>query len=195
MQKGRISVFFKVSRAVVPLLLPGLLAGCNSSSSLSEAAPRAQAGTSVVVQAICPQIYLRDSTASHREYLKGGKDDPEKLVYQASFADTTRSCTTNGDQITISVMAQGRVVAGAAGKAGTVSLPVRVEVTETSMQQVEQSIYAQNLRYPAEIPADSLSAQFLFSKTDVVIPASAAQNAKVYIGFDAGPLPKEKKRK
>lgn len=195
MQKGRVFVFFKISRAVVPLSLLGFLAGCNSSSSLSEAAPQAQAGAAVVVQATCPQIFLRDSTASHREYLKGGQGDPEKLVYQASFADTTRSCSTNGDQLTISVMAQGRVVAGAAGKAGAVSLPVRVEVTETGMQQVEQSIYAQNLRYPAEIPADSLSAQFLFSKTDVVIPASAAQNAKIYIGFDAGPQPKDKKRK
>lgn len=180
----------KVSRAVVPLTLLGLLAGCNSSSTLSDTAPQPQAAqqaAGVVVQASCPQIFMRDGTAYHRVYARGGEGDPSKLIYQASFADTTRSCTTDGSQLTVNVMAHGRVVAGPAGQAGTVSLPVRITVTETNPLQQEEQIYSQVVQYPAAIPADSLSAQFLFNKADVSIPAAAARNAKVYIGFDAAP--------
>ncbi|MCX8996397.1 hypothetical protein NOF55_15740 [Rhizobiaceae bacterium BDR2-2] len=183
---------------MVSFTLLGLLAGCNSSSSLSDTAPQGQASdlrqgasvNSVVVQATCPQIFMRDATASHRVYARGGDGDPTKLVYQAAFADTTRSCTTDGNQMTINVLAQGRIVAGPAGSASTVSLPVRITVTETNAMQLEEQIYSQLVSYPAAIPADSLSGQFLFQKPDVTIPASSAQNAKVYIGFDSGPAPR-----
>lgn len=196
-------MLFKVSRAVVSLSLLGLLAGCTSSSGLSDAAPKAQtplppnasAVNAAVVQASCPQIYLRDGTAYHRAYAKGGENDPAKLIYQASFADTTRTCTTDGNQLTINVMAQGRIIAGPLGKAGGVTLPVRVTVTETNQMQQEQQIYTQLVSFPVEIPADSLAGQFLFNKTDVSIPAAAGQNAKVYIAFDTAPPATGKKKK
>lgn len=192
----------KVSRAVLPLTLLGLLAGCNSSSSLSDASPQpgtpapasGSATNAVVVQATCPQIFLRDSTAFHRVYAKGGENDPTKLIHQVAFADTTRSCATDGNQLTVTVMAQGRVVAGPLGKPGSVTVPVRVTVTETNAMQQEEQIYSQLVQYPVEIPADSLSGQFLFTKADVTIPVASAQNAKVYIGFDAAPQPKGRRK-
>ena len=195
MQKGRVSVFSKASRAIVPFMLVGALAGCNSSSTLSDAAPSTGptgAAAPLVVQATCPQVLLRDGTAFHRVYAGGAAGsadgDPDKLIYQASFAEMTRSCTTNGENLTINVMAQGRILAGPAGKGGPVTLPVRVTVMETTSMQEQQSIYDQHVRFPVEIPADTLSGQFLFTKADVTIPVSSARNATVFIGFeDAAP--------
>lgn len=192
----------KVSHAVVSLTLLGLLAGCNSTSSLSDATPQPQAPgapqgsyiNAAVVQASCPQIYMRDGSAYHRVYA-GGENDPSKLVYQASFADTTRSCSTDGNNLTINVFAQGRIVAGPLGKGGGVTLPVRVTVTETNAMQKEEQIYSQLVQYPVNIPGDTLSSQFLFNKADVSIPTSSAQNAKVYISFDAAPQAKPKGKK
>lgn len=180
---------------MVPFTLLGLMAGCTSSSGLTDASPKPQTGNPVVVQATCPQIFMRDSGAYHRVYAGGATDDQSKLVYQASFADTTRSCTTNGEQLTVNVMAQGRVVAGPAGKGGPVSLPVRITVTETNAQQQEVEIYSQAVSYPVNIPADTLSSQFLFQKADVNIPVSSAQNAKVYLAFDTAAPAKGKAKK
>lgn len=192
----------KVSRCVAPLALLGLLAGCNSGTTLTDAAPKGPAEmtqqaaapvNAVIVQASCPQVFIRDTAAYHREYLKGGQDDPAKLVYQASFGETTRTCRTDGVNLTISVMAQGRLVVGPAGKPGAFNLPVRVSVTETSqMTQTEDAIYSQFVRFPVSV--DGASGQFVFQKDDVTIPTASAQNAKLYLSFETGPEAKGKRK-
>ena len=194
----------KVSRSVAPLALVALLASCNSNTTLSDAAPKgpmemtqqaAAPVNAVIVQTTCPQIFMRDATAYHREYVKGGQDDPAKLIYQASFGETTRSCSTDGVNMTISVMAQGRIIVGPAGKPGSFNLPVRVSVTETSqVTQQESQIYSQFVRYPVSVTPDAPSSQFLFQKTDVTIPAGSAQNAKIYLSFESGPEAKAKRK-
>ena len=192
----------KVSRSVAPLALLGLLASCNSGTSLSDAAPKGpmemtqQAAAPVnamVVQASCPQVFIRDNNAFHREYLKGGQDDPAKLVYQASFGETTRSCGTDGVNMVITVMAQGRIIVGPAGKPGAFDLPVRVSVSETSqVTQTEEQIYSQFVRFPVSVTPDAPSGQFLFQKADVTIPAASARNAKLYLSFETATAGKRK---
>jgi len=165
--------------------LLAVLAGCNSSSptsGLTGAAPAAQAEATPVIQAFCPPVVMREETAIHRAYARGGQDNPEKLIYQASLADATRACTANETTLTINVVAQGRVVAGPAVTAGQINLPVLVEVLDG-----DNVIYSQTVSFPVELP--TTGTQFVFSKPDVQIPnaqGGASRFTRVRLGFDGG---------
>ena len=89
-----------------------LVAGCNKTDTggAIDAGGSAAAPTPAVIQGACPQVYLLDGTANYRTYAKGAKDDPTKIVYQASLADTTRQCVQNESQLAMTVVVQGRVV-------------------------------------------------------------------------------------
>lgn len=153
--------------------------------------PRAQDGSiTPVVQAYCPKILLLDQTAVYRSYAKGGQDNPDKLLYQASLADSTRQCTANETTMTINVMVQGRIVEGPAGAPGQTTLPMLVQVVDG-----EKVLYSQKVAFPVTIPSGG--GQFLFNKTDVQIPnavGGASRFSTVQIGFDTGPAKKPAKR-
>ncbi|MFB2550905.1 hypothetical protein [Ensifer soli] len=182
---GRVSRrLLAVSAAVLPLL-----AGCNTpdTGGAIEAGGSAAAPTPAVIQGACPQVYLRDGTASYRTYAKGAKDDPTKVVYQASLADTTRQCVQSATQLTVTVVVQGRVVAGPAGGPGTVNLPIRVAAADGT-----STLYSELTQYPVSVPATGTT-QFVFTKAEVTIPAGAGADTKIFVGFDEGPPPKKKR--
>ncbi|MDP9838266.1 hypothetical protein J2T09_003033 [Neorhizobium huautlense] len=161
-----------------------VLAGCTTPDLGAASRAEAQANVTPVVQAYCPQVVIRADTGFHRSYAgKAAEGDDSKLIYQASFADVTRSCTASETTLTINVMAQGRIVAGAAGKTGDVSLPALVEVVDGN-----DIIYSQKVAFNATIPPEG-SGQFIFQKPDVAIPnavGGASRFTTVRIGFDTG---------
>lgn len=174
-----------VARSLLSVSFLAVLAGCNSSSptsGLTEAAPAAEAQVAAapVVQAFCPPVVMREEGAVHRAYARGGQDNPEKLMYQASLAEATRQCTANETTMTINVVAQGRVVAGPVATPGQVSLPVLVEVVDG-----EDVIYSQKVSFPVEVTTGGN--QFIFSKADVQIPnaqGGASRFTRVRLGFE-----------
>ncbi len=180
---------FRKFRNIGALGLLAILAACNSTDTkgLFDVGQEKQKGPAVV-QGTCPQIVLRDGTAFHRVYARGarkmpdGSGDPSKLIYQASLANTTRECRVGPEGLIITVQAQGRIVAGPAGKPGNYQLPIRVAVADD-----DNVLYAQLTQFDAEIPQGALGNQFLFTKADVVVPAGAGQLTKIYIGFDEHP--------
>jgi len=175
-----------VSRPIVFAAALTLLAGCNTQKTLettdNKSAAAAPTDTMPVVEGTCPQIFLRDGTSSYRTYAKGGKDDPAKVIYQASLAETSRSCTMNASAMNITVVAQGRLVTGPVGSAGNLVMPIRVAVTDG-----QTTLYSELVKFEAAIPAGGSSAQFVFRKDNVSIPGGAGKLAKIYIGFDEGP--------
>lgn len=186
-----------VSRGVLAASLLMVLSGCNagnpggvlgSAADKPTAAPAADpaANVAAAVQGFCPPITLRDGTAYHRVYAKGAKDDATKIVYQASLADTTRSCTRSETGMTITAMVQGRLVAGPEGKAGQVTLPIRVAVTDG-----DKVIYSELTQFPVTLTDVAQASQFVFTK-DVPVPPDVGGLTKVHVGFDEGPVKKKK---
>lgn len=163
-----------------------VLAGCNSSNpseSMAVNAPAAQAVTPVV-QATCPPITILDGTAVRRVYSGGAKDDPSKLVYQASLSDTTRSCSMSDATLTVNVLAQGRLVPGPLSKPGRVTLPIRVTVKDG-----DGEIFSQVTNFPVDLPAGAAGTQFIFNNPNVAIPnapGGASRQTNVFISFDEG---------
>lgn len=201
----------KFSRGFLTASLIGLLSACSSTGESSgdlpspysrshgsgpvsmfvPSAPQTATDPSVppVVQAYCPKVALLDQTAVYRAYAKGGQDNADKLLYQASLADSTRQCTANETTMTINVMVQGRIVEGPAGAPGQTTLPLLVQVVDG-----DKVIYSQKVAYPVTIPAGG--GQFLFEKADVQIPnavGGASRFATVQVGFDTGPAKKPAK--
>jgi hypothetical protein len=158
-----------------------MVAGCNKTDSggAIEAGGSATTATPAVIQATCPQVYLREGTAVYRTYAKGAKDDPTQIVYQAALADTTRQCVQSDTNLTVTVVVQGRVTSGPAGGPGTVNLPIRVAATDG-----DKTLYSELTQFPVNVQAGAGASQFIFTKADVTLPGGAGDFTKIYVGFD-----------
>lgn len=184
-------------RLIASLSLLALVAGCQTSGSTglfggggkkSQAAAPEAASTAPIVRGNCPEVNLRQGTASYRTYARGGKKDkdPSKIITQVSLDNTTRQCTLSNNQVMLEVAAAGHAVSGPEGGPGPVSMPIRVAVVDGNGKVV----YSQLTQYKTEIPKGSGNAQFLFKK-EVPLTLEQAANAQVFVGFDEGPPPRK----
>jgi hypothetical protein len=190
-------------RGVVGIGLLVTLAGCSTGGGeqgaldlgANQAQPPAQqqasavpmpqgqgAAVSPVVQGSCPPVSLRDGTAFYRTYPKGVKNDASKVIYQASLADSTRACSRDANNLYITVMIQGRLTAGPLGKAGDITLPVRVAVVDG-----EKVLHTELVKYPSRLDNPSQPSQFVFTKENIAVPGVVSGMTRVYVGFDEGP--------
>lgn len=178
-----------------------VVSGCNSKTSpldsvanpattplppadATAAAAPTVAGTTAppIVDGTCPQISLRDGTAYMRKFVGKKTEDQSKLVFQAALAETVRQCTLGATGFTITVQAQGRLVLGAAGKAGSYTLPIRVAVVDG-----EKTVFSELVKFQADVPAGASADQFLFTKGGIVIPGGVGSLGRIFLGFDEGP--------
>ena len=150
-------------------------------------ATNASGGVQRVVQGACPQIYMRDQDAIFRTYAKGKKDDAQQIVFQASFGDYTRQCTLNEANLTMTIVAQLRLITGPAGAPGPVTLPIRVTILDG-----ETVLYSEVTKFPTEIPAGAPGTQVIFRKDGIKMPVGAGALVRVNIGFDTQPAKTKK---
>lgn len=177
----------------VALLVASLaLAGCQSGAAngddavtgVDTTAPPPPQGKILQseLRAYCPGVTVREGTASYSNYAKGGQGDATKIVYQASLAEATRTCTRADGNMTIKVAVAGRIVPGPMVQAGTVTLPIRVAVS-----QGQNVLYSQLQKYQVALTDTQAATQFVFSDPNVVIPIPEDGTANVFVGFDEGP--------
>ncbi|WP_198928669.1 hypothetical protein [Rhizobium sp. AC44/96] len=170
-------------------IMPMAPANPSSNDPSIGTAKTATGNTAPVVQGACPQIFMKDAEAVFRSYAGGAKTgDAQKLAYQASIGDYTRQCTLSETNLNMTVVAQLRVLAGPAGKAGTVTLPIRITVLDG-----EDVLYSEVTNFPAQVSADAAT-QVLFRKDGVKMPVGSGSLVRVNIGFDQG-APKGAKKK
>lgn len=175
-------------RRLLAVSLLAIIAGCNQTEkgadlgvSSGEGQQQVASQQAPVIQGACPQVYLREGTSVHRAYAKGAKDDPQKVLYQATLSATTRQCVQTADSLKVTVMVQGRILAGPAGSPGAVNLPIRVAATDG-----ENTLYSNLSKFGVTIPPEGTT-QYVFTDANVVIPGGAGSYAKIYVGFDEGP--------
>jgi len=204
---------FPASLCAAGLILA--LAGCQSGGGLSKLDPGVKdapppPSTKISEKdllAYCPTVTLREGTAFYSEFAKGAKkakkdeDDPlaspgaqpdnsASLIYQAAITDVTRSCNYQGGMLTMTVAVAGKVVPGPMGKAGPVTLPIRIVALRDG-----EVIYSNLAKYPAQVNDTSEAAQFLYSNPNVTFDAPAKRNIQIFAGFDAGPATAKPKKK
>lgn len=167
------------------------LAGCQSGGALDlglggwgsqkaqPAAPPSDTITADELRAYCPRVTLRSGTAFYSTYERGGDGDKNKIVYQASLTDVTRSCEYSGGMLNMAVATAGRVVPGPVARDGTITMPIRIAVVRG-----EEVLYSRLHQYQTSIAALSPATQFVFKDPDVSIPVPTARNIEIFVGFD-----------
>jgi hypothetical protein len=191
----------RVSAKVLALNLTAVslmlaLAGCNGGAD-SAAALALQGGPGPkpkeerVLQSdltgFCPQVVLREGTAFFTTYEKGGEGDQARAIYQASISTVTRSCKRENGNVVMTVAAAGKVVPGPKANGSTISLPIRVAISEGG-----NVLYSQLQQFQVTITAGQAATQFVFNDPNAAVPEAQVRAVQVFVGFDEGP-PKPKK--
>jgi hypothetical protein len=179
--KGRFPAAVAVAAALIA-------AGCQSgdgSSALDLGQGQSKQGEQVKesdLRAFCPPVSLRQGTSFFNTYERGGDKDAARIIYQASIADVTRSCTFNNNVMGITVAVGGRIVPGPKGKAGTITMPIRIVLIQDG-QVVKSELY----KHPVTV-ADTIGAtQFVFTDASIALPMPVSQKTLIYAGYDEGP--------
>lgn len=128
----------------------------------------------------CPNITLRSGTAFYNTYEKGGEQDAERIIYQASATEVTRDCQFAGDTLTLTVAMGGRVTPGPKGTPGTITMPIRVAVVNAG-----QVVFSELYQHQAQIGASATP--FVFRADDITVPKPSARSMQIFIGYDEGP--------
>ncbi|WP_274425054.1 hypothetical protein [Chelativorans sp. YIM 93263] len=134
------------------------------------------------LRAYCPPVRLRDGTAFFRTYQGNAQDDPDKLIYQASISDTTRSCDYRADATVMTVGIAGKIVPGPQGRTGTITMPIRVAVVRG-----DEVLYSELHRHSVSVNDTSGATQFLYIDNNVAIPGGVEQGMQIIVGYDEGP--------
>lgn len=131
--------------------------------------------------AYCPVVRVRGGTEVFTVYERGHEGDPEFVRYQGSITKTARECRKTADGFTVKIGVAGRVVAGPRGGQGSVTMPIRVALTQRSSGVKFSELY----QVPVTIVPPTLNAEF--SQVVDWIPVTAAPDEKdfiIYVGFD-----------
>ncbi len=136
----------------------------------------------------CPQVTLREGTAYFTTYEKGGEGDAARAIYQASITETTRACTRPNGMLAMNIAVAGRVVPGPKANGATVTMPIRVAITEG-----DAVLYSQLHQFQVTIVQGQAATQFVFNDPNPSIPLASAKAVTIFVGFDEG-APKAKKK-
>jgi hypothetical protein len=152
--------------------------------------------------AYCPRVTLREGTAFYTTYANVAKkkkpaaedaldasveeDRSGSVVYQASISDVTRACTPNGGMLNINVAVAGKIVPGPMGKAGTITMPIRVAVLQGG-----EVVYSNLARFPVTVSDTSGATQFVYNDANISIPTPTERNVQIFAGYDEGPPAKK----
>lgn len=161
------------------------------------------------LQAYCPRVTVRDGTAFFNTYVndvqkprskvkKTGDaeqdaaaqaaadaaaatppDDSARIIYQASISDVTRDCSRADGQLTMKIAVAGKIVPGPKFSPGTITMPIR-----TAVMHGTEVLYSQIHQYQVQVTDPSVATQFVFTDSNIVVPAPTAQDYQAYAGYD-----------
>jgi hypothetical protein len=143
----------------------------------------------------CPGIDYRQGAATYNiTDSKSTENAALNVKYLASFVKTARECDVHGDNVTIRVGVQGRVVVGPAGSPGTVTIPLRYALVKEGLEPMV--VWTKFFSFNVSIPSTNLNVPFTHIEEEMTVPIPKADELAayvVYIGFDPDSLkPAEK---
>jgi hypothetical protein len=139
----------------------------------------------------CPPVAIRPGTEALTVLQPGKKDEVTgagpPVQYQASIVKTARDCRkADGGGVVVRLGVIGRVVSGPAGKAGTVTLPLRVVVMEGTDKVIKSELF----KISVNLTAPDFGADFTKIDDTIQVPISEGNtNFRIYVGFDEGKKP------
>ena len=151
------------------------------SGNLSSPASQAAAGADIE----CPSVEYRQGAATLAVNSPGAENTALSLRYQASFTQTARECILRGNNLTIKVGVQGRVVVGPAGGPGSIGIPLRYALVREGAEP--KTLWTKLFTVPVTIPENQLNLPWLHIEEEMTVPRPASDELEayvIYIGFD-----------
>jgi hypothetical protein len=145
----------------------------------------------------CPGVDYRQGAATYNiTDSKSTENAALNVKYLASFVKTARECDVRGDNVTIKVGVQGRVVVGPAGSPGTVTIPLRYALVKEGIEPMV--LWTKFFPVTVTIPSTNLNVPFSHIEEEMTVPIPPAEQLAayvVYIGFDPESLKAAEKPK
>jgi hypothetical protein len=145
----------------------------------------------------CPGVDYRQGAATYNiTDSKSAENAALNVKYLASFVKTARECDVRGDNVTIRVGVQGRVVVGPAGSPGTVTIPLRYALVKEGVDP--NVVWTKFYSFNVSIPSTNLNVPFTHVEEDMTVPIPPSEELAayvVYIGFDPESLKAPEKPK
>jgi hypothetical protein len=162
----------------------GLFSG-DSTSQNSPAPPPANAEATPDIQ--CPSVEYRQGAATFAVNTPGAETSALSLRYQASFTQTARECTLRGNNLTIKVGVQGRIVVGPAGAPASITVPLRYALVREGLEP--KTLWTKLFIVPVTIGQNQLNLPWLHIEEEMTVPRPSADELDayvIYVGFDPG---------
>ena len=140
--------------------------------------------------ALCPPVSIRPGTEQMSALPAGAKPDPitgapPPVSYQSSIVKTARECRATEGGVAVKVGVIGRTVAGPSGKAGTVTVPIRIAVVQGTDKIVKSELF----KISVVLTEPTLSTDFTKIDDTIVLPiAPGNSDYRIYVGFDDAPV-------
>lgn len=130
----------------------------------------------------CPrfQVWPRDHHVTIYEQGKVG--DGLAVMHRGEITQTARECQVQGNQVTVKYGFSGRVLLGPKGRAGNVTLPVNVFVTDAKRERVVQDRATIDVAVSIDKPIGYFSA--VKTVTFTVPEGARPGEFDVFVGFD-----------
>ncbi len=162
---------------------PSFSAFLNNASAA--ATPAAATTPSATDDITCPDVSIR-AGASTLSVSGGNSDDSAmNLRYQVGIAETARECKLVGNNVTMKVGLEGRVVLGPAGGPGQIDVPIRLAVVHEGPSP--KTIVTKLNRVAVSVPDGSSNVRFTMIEDQVSFPmprGGVIDEYIVYVGFD-----------
>jgi hypothetical protein len=130
----------------------------------------------------CPrfQVWARDGYVTM--YEPGHVGDGLAVMHRGEITKTARECQIEPGRVTVKYGFSGRVLLGPRGKAGSVTLPVNITVTDTKREKIASD----NVSVDATVAVDNPIGYFstVRSLTFSVPEGARAGDFEVFVGFD-----------
>jgi hypothetical protein len=126
----------------------------------------------------CPAVEIRQGGAAYVVYERGGDGDPGRIRYQATISEFPRNCVDEAGTLTINLGVAGLLLTGPRGSAGSVTVPLRIEVVQDTATVVYDRVFPTTVT----IPVGALRGEFTRVET-IVVPSPPRENMRVYVSL------------
>lgn len=130
----------------------------------------------------CPRLSISPRGGNLTIYEDGRAGDGLAIMHRGEITKTARECQIEPGRVTVKYGFSGRVLLGPRGKAGNVTLPVNVTVTDTKREKITSN----SLSVGATVAVDNPIGYFSTVRTlTFPIPEGTRPgDFEVFVGFD-----------
>jgi len=131
----------------------------------------------------CPRMVLASRDNNITFYEPGRAGDGLAIMHRGEITKTARECVVEPGRVTVKYGFSGRVLLGPKGKAGSISLPVNVIVTDSKRAQIAADKMKVDVSVGDDKPIGYFSA--VHSVTFAIPEGSRAGEFEMTVGFDS----------